>query len=115
MALTLTLADLAQRLGAGVVRVPDRAVVDPQVLGLQVFDPLHRPPPHRGDVVLGVGVAVDEAEALAAELQQAGAAGLLVKAAPSELEHVASSLLVVNPVVDWARLVTLVQAALDPP
>lgn len=115
MALILTLADLAQRLGAGVLRVPERASLDEQVLGLQVFDPLHRPPPHRGDVVLGVGVGAHEAAALAAELQQAGAAGLLVKAAVGELEDAAGHLLVVNPVVDWARLVTLVQAALDPP
>src|SRR5688572_14622312 len=111
MALTLTLADLAQRLGAGVLRVPDRARADEQVLGLQVFDPLHRPPPHSGDVVLGVGVPTNEAEALAAQLEAAGAAGLLVKAAPGELESAAGRLLVVNPVVDWARLVTLVQAA----
>ena len=115
MALTLTLADLAQRLGAGVLRVPEGADVAEQVLGLQVFDPLHRPPPPRGDVVLGVGVPAHGAAALANELQAAGAAGLLVKAAPGELDGAAGRLLVVNPVVDWARLVTLVQAALDPP
>lgn len=115
MGLSLTLADLAERLGPGVLRTPEGAALDAPVLGLQVFDALHRRPPHRGDVVLGVGVGADNAERVAAELKEAGAAGLLVKAEPDALSRTVHGVLLVNPVVDWARLVTLVQAALDPP
>lgn len=115
MGLDLTLADLAERLGAGVLQSPPGASLAGQVLGLQVHDALYPRPPHQGDVVLGVGVATEAAEALAAELQGAGAAGLLVKAEPEALLATTHQILVVNPVVDWARLVTLVQAALDPP
>lgn len=114
MALTLSLADLVARLGPGVLRLPTGAAAGAEVTGVQVHDPLRPPLPHTGDVMLGVGVAPADAEHLACALHEAGAAGLVVKAEPGELTTSSAPLVVANPVVDWARLVTLLHTALDP-
>ena len=115
MALSLSLADLVARLGPGVVRLPAGVRGDDvDVQGIQVHDPLRPVAPHPGDVVLGVGVSVSDAEQLASELQRAGAAGLVVKAAAEELTSSSAPVVVANPVVDWGRLLTLAHTALDP-
>jgi hypothetical protein len=109
----LPLEELVARLGAGVVRLPAGAPGDAAVRGVQVHDPLRPSSPHVGDLVLGVGVAPEAAETLALDLAARGAAGLLIKADGDELPTCAAPVVVVNPVVEWARLVELLQSALD--
>jgi hypothetical protein len=114
MTLPVTLADVVTRLGPGVLRLATGAAASADVFGVQVYDPLRPSLPHTGDVVLGVGVAPADAEILARDVQQRGAAGLIVKADAEELVTSTAPLVVVNPVVDWGRLVTLLNAALEP-
>lgn len=113
MSAAVSLHMLISRLGAGVVGLAAGATADAAVRGVQVHDPLRPGSPHVGDVVLGVGVEPGRAEALARELAAQGAAGLLVKADAEQLAPTSTPLVIVNPVVEWARLVELILTALD--
>lgn len=113
----LTLGDLVHDLGPSVV---DLALAphgtDVGLAGLIVHDPLDPMALHRGDVVLGVGLAGGAAAPLLASMQTAQAAALVVKAAqPADAQLLAAAesagvaLLTVPVGASWTQVVLLLR------
>ncbi|HSK24578.1 MAG TPA: helix-turn-helix domain-containing protein [Egicoccus sp.] len=119
-AVEATLERIVADLGSGVVSVLAAPVgLEVAVSQAVIHDPAAPVDVERGDVVLAVGVGVDQAAAFLQEAARGGAAAVLLKlrAAPDRelvdrAEHEGLALLGVAPEITWAQLHALVRTSI---